>query len=906
MPSPPFRIPGGCTPRAGGPFRIPGGHIPRAGGPFRIPGGCTPRAGGPFRIPGGHIPRAGASLFAPFLTAKIRSTVVAIGAIFCTLVPSGAVLAANSDDDNPVHVLPDVEIIARSPLAGSGVPVSEATSSVQVIVGDVLRQSIDLADALNRNIAGVNINNVQNNPFQKDVQFRGYTASPLLGVPQGIAVYQNGIRVNEAFGDVVQWDTIPEFAIDEVQVISGANPVFGLNALGGAISLRMKTGFDNPGIRANLSGGSFGRIMAGGEAGLITEDEKWAGFFGFQVFSESGWRDYSDSDLQQIYGDVRTRHDAYEIGFNLAMASSNLRGNGPVPIQLLKQRRKSVYTHPDITENTSVLLAVDGSADVSTNLSIQGNMYYRHRNRDTYNGDEFDSVRCSENPDGTPSLNPTGDLLCTGDDDDDDDDDDNNGGDDDDDNNGGGNNGGDDDDDNNGGGNNNGGDDDDGDAEAEAPAFLIDTNGDKIKAADFDGDHANGAINRSRTRTNAFGFNFQGVYDSLLFDRHNAFLAGLSFEYAKVDFVNGSELGTLNETRGIDGSNIFLNSPDFGVPTGLDSKVYHLGLFFSDTIRLTDPLSLTLSGRWNHTKIEMEDRHGTDLDGSHTYNRFNPSVGANYRLASNWHAFAQYSEANRVPTPSELSCADPEKSCRLPNAFVADPPLEQVVNRSIEIGMRGNVSPLGGKMRWQASLFGGENSDDIIFVAGKKIGTGYFRNAGKTRRIGAELGLNGTMDMVDWFFNYAYVQATFRDPFQVNAPGHPKRDENDQIEVRAGDRIPGIPLHNLKFGGGIRPVDPWRIGFETMVASSQYLRGDESNQLETLPAYAVVNLESDYRFNDHVTAFLQIHNVFNTDYETFGVVAENPSEVLGSGYDDARFLSPAPPLGIWAGIRLSY
>ena len=82
----------------------------------------------------------------------------------------------------------------------------------------------------------------------------------MLGTPQGLAVYQSGVRINEAFGDTVNWDLIPDIAIGRVDVV-GSNPVYGLNALGGAIVLTMKNGFEDPGGTLEASGGSWGHLQ---------------------------------------------------------------------------------------------------------------------------------------------------------------------------------------------------------------------------------------------------------------------------------------------------------------------------------------------------------------------------------------------------------------------------------------------------------------------------------------------------------------------------------------------------------------------------------------------------------------------------------------------------------------------
>src|SRR6185437_11274022 len=102
----------------------------------------------------------------------------------------------------------------------------------------------------------------QGNPYQQDLNFRGFTASPLLGTPQGVSIFQDGVRVNEPFGDVVNWDLIPQSAIASIQLIPGSNPAFGLNTLGGAVAIYTKSGAEFPGADVEVSGGSFGRKTA--------------------------------------------------------------------------------------------------------------------------------------------------------------------------------------------------------------------------------------------------------------------------------------------------------------------------------------------------------------------------------------------------------------------------------------------------------------------------------------------------------------------------------------------------------------------------------------------------------------------------------------------------------------------
>ena len=153
------------------------------------------------------------------------------------------------------------EVVVVAPY-GTAVDPALVPANVQRAVAEQscnARKSLDLTDFLNRQFSSVSINHAQNNPLQPDFNFRGFTASPLLGLPQGLSVYQNGVRINEPFGDTINWDLIPMSAIDSVQMLAGAQPVFGLNTLGGALSLQMKNGFNYEGTQAEVYGGSFGR-----------------------------------------------------------------------------------------------------------------------------------------------------------------------------------------------------------------------------------------------------------------------------------------------------------------------------------------------------------------------------------------------------------------------------------------------------------------------------------------------------------------------------------------------------------------------------------------------------------------------------------------------------------------------
>ncbi|HEV1288362.1 MAG TPA: TonB-dependent receptor plug domain-containing protein, partial [Bryobacteraceae bacterium] len=195
-----------------------------------------------------------------------------------------------------------VDVIAATPLPGSDLALNQIPSPVQIATSADIAKSgaLDIADFMNRRLNGVEVNEMQSNPFQPDVNYRGYTASPLLGTPEGISVYMDGVRQNQPFGDVVSWDLIPKNAIESVELMPGSNPLFGLNTLGGALSIQTKNGITSPGLDGQITYGSSGRKAVEAEYG----GGKATGFQYFlaaNAFHESGWRFDSPSDVRQAF-----------------------------------------------------------------------------------------------------------------------------------------------------------------------------------------------------------------------------------------------------------------------------------------------------------------------------------------------------------------------------------------------------------------------------------------------------------------------------------------------------------------------------------------------------------------------------------------------------------------------------
>ena len=310
-----------------------------------------------------------------------------------------------------------VEIIGTSPLAGLGVDRNLLPYASQTVRRDALNQAQaeQMTDFLARRMAGMQVNDIQGSPFQADLTFRGYRASGLLGASQGLSVYLDGVRINEPFGDVVNWDMVPEFALQSLTVLPGANPSFGLNTLGGAIVLETADGLSATGVRAEIGAGSFGRRRA--ELGLGQRHaDGWHSYLGGTLFDENGWRDHSPGKQALLMAKLGRGAGDTDWSLGLLAGRATLVGNGLLPAvtlhddgarpDLYATSRSAVFSHPDQTRNTVTQLAFNLSHQLDRDSRLQALAYARNSRRDTVNGDGAEEVDPAE-PDINAALNTT-------------------------------------------------------------------------------------------------------------------------------------------------------------------------------------------------------------------------------------------------------------------------------------------------------------------------------------------------------------------------------------------------------------------------------------------------------------------------------------------------------------------
>ena len=739
-----------------------------------------------------------------------------------TLVATG--LAAQE----PVDV---IEVVGQTPLGGE-IDVDRIPGNVQRVTGEAIRDQhpLDLTEFMQRNLASVFVNEAQANPLQPDLQYRGFVGSPLLGLPQGLAVYQDGVRINEPFGDTVNWALIPESAIESVYLMPGSNPLFGQNAIGGSIAIRTRDGFTSPGTELALSGGSFGRFGAQISTGGGADD---FGYFATaEYLEEDGWRNFSPTEAVQLFGRLDWRRDATDIHLSLGLADTDLIGNGAAPIDLLEENREAIFTRPDRTENKLSLLNLGFEHRRSDTFTLSGNAYLRLSDIETYNGDDSDFEECVNDPG----------FIC--------------------------------------------------DEEDGVEEIVLDENDNPIPASEA----LEGAtVNRTETGQEGMGFGLQGSWAGALGGRDNLFVAGIVYDDGSIDFDASTELGAIDETRLAIPGGAFVGESF----TELEAGTSNLGVFVANTFSFGESIALTVSGRFNDTRVVLNDQEGTELNGAHEFDRFNPAVGLTAGLTDNLTFFAGYNEASRAPSPVELTCADEDDPCRLPNAFLADPPLEQVVAQTFEAGLRGDA----GSVHWNAGLFRTTSDEDIHFIsAGALTNEGFFDNVGRTRRDGVELGLVAGSGTLRWVANYTFLDATFRESLAFPSPNNPAAVDGEVL-VEPGDRLPLVPRHLLKLGLTTPLGERFAIGADAVSRSSIHFRGDEGNDFEPIDGYVTLNLRADVRLGERTTLFVNVDNLLDEEYETFGVFGE-ADEVLGDAFDDSRFLSPAAPRAAWVGFRL--
>jgi iron complex outermembrane receptor protein len=717
--------------------------------------------------------------------------------------------------------------------------------------------------------AGISLSDAQGNGLFQNLRFHGFDASPLQGTPQGLAVYQNGVRLNEAFGDTVNWDAVPETAIARMDLWS-SNPVFGLNALGGAVNMVMKNGFTWQGTEASLQGGSYGHGMATGQWG--EQDGDFSFYGAAEGVTDEGWRFHSQSNLARLYADAGWRFGDSEIHLVASGAATSLGVVGPTPVGLIQRNPNSVYTFPQTTRNTIGSLALNGKTHLGENWELDASAYVRSLKQRHVDGNGGDFERCSASSsfanrlclqdDGFPRPVPfTGAAALN----------------------------------------------------FRNQFAILDQNNASIA---FTPGTIYGTVDRSFTDSTSRGVTLQATNNAPLLDLGNYFTAGFSVDSSAIGFRSTSSLGRIFPSLLVDadsalagsGSIIHANGNIGYAPVNLGATTNYYGFYAVDALDLTDTLTLTAGLRINAADIVTRDRSGAagELNGTHGYGHVNPLAGLTWKVTDDISLFGGYSESNRAPTPLELDCANPSQPCLLEGSLVADPPLQQVVAHSYQAGARGSVDLAEGKLDWNASFFRTDSDNDIVALASTIAGRGYFTNVPSTQRQGVDISTRYETRGWSIYASYSYLEATYQFTGVLASPNNPGADANGNVTVKAGRQIPLNPANSARAGGDVEIIDGVSLGGELAFTGSQYFDGDPSNLNPKLPSTVVVNLRAAWQIDPTWQLFGTVDNLFDNRDALYGSYFD-PSGSVGlvtPALTDPRTMTLRQPVTFQLGLKL--
>ena len=690
------------------------------------------------------------------------------------------VVAASAQERDAPPRLPEIRV--TPPLVPGALPPSSTPSRVDTLTGPEIRRDAPavLPEALER-FPGVTLQSEQGNRLQPNLSLRGFTISPVTGLPPGLSVFLDGVRLNEPTVEEVNFDLIPLEDVERIDVIRGPSVLFGRNTLGGAINMVTRRGKEVREIVPEVAAGSFGRrdyrLRLGGSARPLDYA------LSLTESLEDGFRDFTSARVSRVFTKLGVTEDGTDATLSYQYSQDRIKQAGSLPEREARHHPRRNFTAGDFFEPELHQAILNGEQQIGERLTLTGNAFVRALDAEQFNVNQ---------------LAPNSRLL---------------------------------------------------------------------------------------NRTLSSGGAAQVAHDGVLAGRRNVLVAGV--EYTRHD-VRSRTFEESSDSRELQAD-----------LTDLQDAV---GVWLQDSLTLVrdlfvpgSTLVLTVAGRWDYLRHDIDDRLGGPSGGVHEFNRFNPRAGVNLNLSERLRLYASYGEGFRAPAFLELTCAGPGAVCPGLQVGVApDPPLRAVTARSYEVGAQ--ARPLAW-LDVALSGFRTDVGDDIFSVAPTGTTGVFFQNIGSTRREGVELGLRGHFKPVEAFLNYTFTRATFQDQVELFTPLPPGSET-----VRPGDSLALVPRHRLNGGLVYRPW-PWlALSADARYVGAQFLRGDEVNRQPTLSAYWVANAGATVTMRG-VEAFVRVNNVLDERYQTFGTFAANGRE---PGSPVQRFLTPAPPLSVLAGVQYAF
>lgn len=600
-------------------------------------------------------------------------------------------------------------------------------------------------------LPGVTFFDDQGARLQPELEIRGFQLSPVVGTPQGVSVFLDGVRINEPDAQEVNFDLLPMGAIDHAELVRGSQALFGRNSLGGAILLDTRRGSATPSADIEVTGGSFGEQVLTLSAGGVTHGID--GFIMGSASNEDGWRDATSARTRQVFATIGhhgvSATDTSDIALSVLYARDKIFEAGSLPAEWVDANPRLNYTPGDFFGPDLLHLALRGSR-TAWGGTLRGTAYFRRNDIEQFNGN-------------VPPPNTDG--------------------------------------------------------------FI---------------ENHSGGLTAEWTRPLLVGtlptaLTFGGEYE-----RDNVRFRLVNVGGGEPDSV--ATLATVHEDNA--------------------------AAYLQAVMEITAKLSITGALREDYVRIPFRDELDATNDGTNTYNRLSPFIGLTLKASDDLRGFLAYKSAFRAPAPLELACASPDAPCALPSALGADPALAPVVTHDYEAGFD---LDLPNHTSLDVDGFWVDVDNDIVF-ASPNLTQVYFVNIPHSRRAGVEVSAQTALPGgARVFGSYSYVASTYQSTVQISTA------DTNPVAVRPGDQFPSSPRHRGRVGIGITrlmggvAVDAL---MDVRAYSSQYLRGDEANRHPPVPGYAVSGLNVHAEVGRYHVQ-VDVDNLFNRRYDTFGIIAEN-------------------------------
>ncbi|HIE9810913.1 TPA: TonB-dependent receptor PqqU [Klebsiella pneumoniae] len=344
---------------------------------------------------------------------------------------------------------------------------------------------------------------------------------------------------------------------------------------------------------------------------------------------------------------------------------------------------------------------------------------------------------------------------------------------------------------------------------------------------------------------------------------------------AGLDYENMSE-----RRKGYENFVMVNGAPQYGEQGALRRNernlMWNVDPYLQTQWQLTDKLSLDAGVRYSSVWFDSNDYYitpGNDDDsGDASYHKWLPAGSLKYALTDAWNVYLSAGRGFETPTINELSY-------RSDNQSGLNFGLKPSTNDTVEIGSKTRI----GNGLFTAALFQ-TNTDNEIVVDSSSGGRTSYKNAGKTRRQGMELGLDQQFGE-SWRLKAAWtwLDATYRTNVCDDASCN-------------GNRIPGIARNMGYASFGYQPEQGWYAGSDIRYMSD--IMANDENTAKA-PSWTVVGLTTGYKWSYgrmDMDLFGRIDNLFDREY--VGSVIVNES--------NGRYYEPAPGRNYGIGLNLAW